>query len=61
MVHYGPYEYSDSEVLKLTEYLKSSARQERPVHYDDAFAAVKEFGLSRPTRSAAMALAWSDF
>jgi hypothetical protein len=37
MVHYGPYEYSDSEVLKLTEYLKSSARQERPVHYDDAF------------------------
>jgi hypothetical protein len=45
MVHYGPYEYSDSEVLKLTEYLKSSARQERPVHYDDAFAALKEFGL----------------
>jgi hypothetical protein len=45
MVHYGPYEYSDSEVLKLTEYLKSSARQQRPVHYDDAFAAAKEFGL----------------
>jgi len=45
MVHYGPYEYGESEVLKLTEYLKKSARQERPVHYDDAFAAVKEFGL----------------
>ena len=45
MVHYCPYEYGESEVLKLTEYLKKSARQERPVHYDDAFAAVKEFGL----------------
>jgi len=45
LVHYGPYEYGESEVLKLTEYLKKSARQERPVHYDDAFAAVKEFGL----------------
>jgi hypothetical protein len=45
MVHYGPHEYGESEVLKLTEYLKKSARQERPVHYDDAFAAVKEFGL----------------
>jgi hypothetical protein len=46
MVHYGPYEYGESEVLKLTEYLKKSARQERPVHYDDAFAAVKEFGCA---------------
>jgi hypothetical protein len=27
MVQYGPYEYSDNEVLKLTEYLKNCARQ----------------------------------
>jgi len=27
MVQYGPYEYSDNEALKLTEYLKNCARQ----------------------------------
>ena len=44
MVQYGPYEYSDNEVLKLTEYLKNCARQQRVVHYDDAYDAVRQFG-----------------
>ncbi len=44
MVQYGPYEFSETEVVKLTEYLKNSARQERIVHYDDAYIAVRQFG-----------------
>jgi hypothetical protein len=44
MVQYGPYEYSDNEVLKLTEYLKNCARHRKVVHYDDAHIAVKQFG-----------------
>jgi hypothetical protein len=44
MVQYGPYEYSDSEVLKLTEYLKNCARRGEVVHYDDAYVAVRPFG-----------------
>lgn len=34
MVQYGPYEFSETEVAKLTEYLKNVARQERVVHYE---------------------------
>jgi hypothetical protein len=45
MVQYGPYDYSESEVLKLTEYLRDSARQQKVVHYDDAYDAVRQFGL----------------
>ena len=44
MVQYGPYEYSDNEVLKLTEYLKNCARQQKVVGYDDAYIAVRQFG-----------------
>jgi hypothetical protein len=40
----GPYEYSDHEVLKLTEYLKNCARQQKVVHYDDAHDVVRQFG-----------------
>ena len=28
MVQYGPYEHSETEVLKVTEYLKNCVRQE---------------------------------
>jgi hypothetical protein len=45
MVQYGPYEYSDNEVLKLTEYLTNCARQEKVVHYDDAFDVVRQCGI----------------
>src|ERR1700687_617268 len=45
MVQYGPYEYSDTEILKLTEYLKNCARQRKVIHYDDAHDAVRQFGL----------------
>jgi hypothetical protein len=45
MVQYGPYEYCDNEVLKLTEYLKNCARQQKVVHYDDAYDAVRQFGV----------------
>jgi hypothetical protein len=34
MVQYSPYEFSETEVAKLTEYLKNVARQERVVHYE---------------------------
>lgn len=44
MVQYGPCEYSNNEVLKLTEYLKNCARQQKVIHYDDAYVAVRQFG-----------------
>ena len=45
MVQYGPYVYSDTEALKLTEYLKDCARHEKVVHYDDAYDVVRNFGI----------------
>jgi len=44
MVQYGPYEFSETEVVKLTEYLKNSARKQIAVHYDDAYEVVRQFG-----------------
>jgi hypothetical protein len=44
MVQYGPYDYSDNEVLALTEYLKNCVRQQKIVHYDDAYVVVRECG-----------------
>jgi hypothetical protein len=44
MVPYGPYEFSETEVLKLTDYLGDCARHGRIVHYDDAYNAVRQFG-----------------
>jgi hypothetical protein len=44
MVQYGPYEFSETEVAKLTAYLKNVARQERVVHYDDAYDVVRQCG-----------------
>jgi len=43
-VEYGSYEYTEPEVLKLKEYLKSCARQNKVVHYDDAYDVVKHLG-----------------
>jgi hypothetical protein len=45
MVQYGPYDYGDTEVSKLTEYLKNCARQKTVVHYDDAYNVVRHFGM----------------
>ena len=44
MVEYGSYEYTEGEVLTLTEYLRNCARQRAPVHYDDAYAVVRQLG-----------------
>jgi len=45
MVQYGTYDYSDTEVLTLTEYLKNCARQKKAVHYDDACNVVRQCGM----------------
>jgi hypothetical protein len=45
MVQYGTYDYSDTEVLPLTEYLKNCARQKKAVHYDDAYNVVRQCGM----------------
>jgi hypothetical protein len=45
MVQYGTYDYSDAEVLTLTEYLKNCARQKKVVHYDDAYNVVRQCGV----------------
>jgi len=44
MVEYGSYEYTEEEVSTLSEYLKNCARQRRLVHYDDAYAVVRQLG-----------------
>lgn len=44
MVQYGPYEFNDVEISTLTEFLRNCARQERVVHYDDAYDAVRHSG-----------------
>src|SRR5579864_3059047 len=50
MVQYGPHDYSDTEVSKLTQYLKNCARQKALVHYDDAYNVVRQFGMYRGPR-----------
>jgi hypothetical protein len=40
----GIYSYDQSEIEKLTSYLQQCAREQKIVHYDDAFIKVRELG-----------------
>jgi hypothetical protein len=44
MLQYGYCEFEEIEVNELAEYLKSCARKEMVIHYDDCFDVVRKFG-----------------
>ena len=44
MVQYGFHEYADTEVSAVLEYLKSCARKQQVVHYDDAYEVASQWG-----------------
>jgi hypothetical protein len=44
MPDYGFHDYTETEVVALTEYLKNCASKERVAHYDDAYDVVRQPG-----------------